>query len=71
MKQEQGRLLFSPSDLVRYVQLPFSVLMVRLLYDKSKTFVGLIKLFILDRKFGNLFRATKYKPFYIKGLAVR
>jgi hypothetical protein len=33
MKREQGRLLFSPSDLVRFVQSPFASWMQRLMFS--------------------------------------
>jgi hypothetical protein len=37
MKREQGRLLFSPSDLVRYVQSPFASWMQRLCLEVPET----------------------------------
>jgi hypothetical protein len=37
MKREQGRLLFSPSDLVRFVQSPFTSWMQRLCLEVAVT----------------------------------
>ncbi|MFT6779425.1 MAG: hypothetical protein ACJAV1_003368, partial [Paraglaciecola sp.] len=37
MKREQGRLLFSPSDLVRFVQSPFASWMQRLCLEVPET----------------------------------